>query len=84
MFKKTNAAMKKCTCFLIDVSSFFHRKSMTNRGKIQENGIEHKKSTKNPRLERSFSPKSKFSIDFWAPSGSIWASRDVPGASQKP
>ena len=40
--------------------------------------------TKNPRLERSFSPKSKFSIDFWAPSGSIWASRDVPGASQKP
>ena len=27
---------------------------------------------------------SKFSIDFWAPSGSIWASRDVPGAPQKP
>ena len=42
------------------------------------------KSTKNPRLERSFSPKNIFSGGFWAPSGSIGASRDVPGASQKP
>ena len=66
-------------CFII-FSSKIDDKSRKNQGKRHW----AQKSTKNPRLERSFSPKSKFSIDFWAPSGSIWASRDVPGASQKP
>ena len=35
---------------------------------------------KTPRLERPFLAKNRFLLDFWGPSGSPGASRDVPGA----
>ena len=66
--------------FSINFSKRIDAKSRKNHKKRQC----AQKSTKNPRLERSFSLINKFSGGFWAPSGSIGASRDVPGASQKP
>ena len=68
------------TWFFINFSWKIDATSRTNH----EKRYWAQKSTKNPRLERSFSPKSTVSSKFWAPSGSIWAFRVVPGASQKP
>ena len=78
--QKTNAAMKKCTCFLIDVSSFFHRKSMTNRGKIKENGIEHKNRQRIHAWNVLFHQKANFQLIFGLPLGPFGR----PGTSQEP
>ena len=42
------------------------------------------KSEENQCLERPFLATNRFGVDFWRPSGSPGASRDVPGASQNP
>ena len=42
------------------------------------------KIEENQRSERPFLAKKCFWVDFWRPSGSPGASRDVPGASQNP
>ena len=80
MFKKTNAAMKKYTCFLIDVSSIFHGKSMTDRGKIKENGIEHKNRQRIHAWNVLFHQKANFQLIFGLPLGPFGR----PGTSQEP
>ena len=84
MFKKSSAAMNKYKSFLIHFSSIFHEKSKQNCASSTKDGFAHKKSTKIPDLERSFPPKSRFFVDFPSPSGVMGASRDAPGAFQKP
>ena len=80
MFKKTNAAMKKHTCFLIDVSSIFRGKSMTNRGKIKENSIEHKNRQRIHAWNALFHQKAIFPLIFGLPLGPFGR----PGTSQEP
>ena len=83
MFKKTSAAMKNYPCFFFDLPSIFRRGSMPNRGKITKNGNVHKNRQRINAWNVLFH-QNKISGGFWASSGSIGASRDVPGASQKP
>ena len=77
MFEKASDAVKKCIVF----SLFLREKSMHNRAKRLKNGFAHKNRQKSTFGMSLFS-KNRFLVDFWCPSGSPGASRDVPGAYQ--
>ena len=78
--KKNKHCTEKMHCFFrwffIDFSSKIHEKTRPKRKKQSC----AKKSTKIHVCNALFLANKQFLIDFWGPSGSSGASRDVPGA----
>ena len=83
MFKNANSALKKRIASFINFSLLFRPKKMKHCTKTVPNGFLHK-NRKKKRLERPLSANHRSLLDFRDPSGSLRASRGVPGACQNP
>ena len=77
--QKKSAAMKLYISFPLCSFIDFSEQSKRNWTKNMEHCFVQTKKAINQVWNACFSPKSRFLIDFWCPSGSPGASRDVPG-----
>ena len=82
--KKTSDSVTNCIVFFHRCFIDFSSRIDANLHKKLEMRYRVRTSTRNPRLERHSSANNRFSVDFSDPSSCLGASRDVPGASQKP
>ena len=62
--EKNNRRFDKIICFFIDCSWIFHEKSMEDSAKSVKTVFVHK-NRQTIRLERPFSAKKRFLMNFW-------------------